>query len=309
MTVAALKKDHLIDYLPAVRGRLKPDAPLGPLTWFRAGGPAEVLFTPADEDDLGQFLKHIPAEIPLTIIGVGSNLLIRDGGISGVVVRLGKGFSAIETEGFTLTAGAAALDMAVARKAAEAGIAGLEFLRGVPGTIGGALTMNAGAYGLETRDVLIEARALTPTGDVVHFTPADLAMAYRHADVPAGTIFMSARFQGTPGDPEVLRARMADITAARQDSQPVKSRTGGSTFKNPAGLKAWELIDQAGCRGLKIGQVQVSELHCNFLINLGAATAAEIEALGEEVRRRVQDISGVLLEWEIRRIGHKGPGA
>ena len=304
MTVAALKKDHLIDYLPEVRGRLTADAPLASYTWFRVGGPAEVLFVPADEADLGTFLKGKPDDIPVTIMGVGSNLLIRDGGISGLVIRLGRGFSNIVTNGTELTAGTAALDMAVARKAADAGIAGLEFLRGVPGTIGGALTMNAGAYSHETKDVLIEARAFTATGERVKYTPQELSMSYRHSAVPEGCIFTSALFRGTPGDPDELRARMADITAAREETQPVKSRTGGSTFKNPTGFKAWELIDQAGCRGLRMGEAEVSELHCNFLINLGAATASDLESLGEEVRRRVQDNSGVLLEWEIRRLGN-----
>ena len=289
--------------LPPVRGSLTHRAPLKDLVWFRAGGPAEWLFRPADAEDLATFLAAKPSDLPVTVIGVGSNLLVRDGGIPGVVVRLSSAFGRIETDGLRVRAGAAALDAAVARAAADAGIAGLEFLRGVPGTIGGALRMNAGCYGCEIKDIFVEATALDGRGNRVTLTPAEMGFVYRNTAVPPGLIFLEAVFEGTPDAPEAIRARMEELSANREASQPVKSRTGGSTFKNPPGHKAWQLIDQAGCRGLRHGGAQVSEKHTNFLINTGAATAADLEALGEDVRRRVKEKSGVTLEWEIKRVG------
>lgn len=295
-----------ISSLPKTRGRLTVDAPLGGLTWFRVGGNAEVLFRPADIDDLAEFLAELPAEIEVTVIGVGSNLLVRDGGVGGVVIRLGGAFAQVDLMDDIVTAGAGALDLNVALTAQEAGLAGLEFLSGVPGTIGGALRMNAGAFGAEMKDVTISATAIDRTGTTQLLTLADLDMSYRHCGCPDDYIFINATLQGRRGQPAAIAGRMAEIKAAREESQPTRVRTGGSTFANPPGRKAWELIDQAGCRGLVIGGAQVSEKHCNFLLNLGDATAADIEALGEEVRRRVQDTSGVDLEWEIRRIGAKG---
>ena len=291
-----------------LHGALAYDQPLAPITWFRVGGPAEILFQPRDEEDLARFLKRKPREMPLTIIGVGSNLLVRDGGIDGAVVRLGRDFNKITVEGTRITAGAAALDVMVAREAQKAGLAGLEFMRGIPGTIGGGLRMNAGAYGREFKDVLKSVRALNRAGSVVELSLADMQFTYRHSHASEELIFVSATFEGTPDNPDEILKRMNEITERRESSQPVKSRTGGSTFKNPpadssGGLKAWQLIDKAGCRGLKIGGAQVSEQHCNFLINTGNATAADLEALGEEVRRRVKVTSGVALEWEIKRLG------
>ncbi|HYA73676.1 MAG TPA: UDP-N-acetylmuramate dehydrogenase [Roseiarcus sp.] len=293
---------------PRLRGRLTADAPLAPFTWFRVGGPAEILFSPADEDDLAYFLKNLPREIPVTVIGLGSNLIIRDGGIRGVVIRLGgKAFGGIETTpDLRVIAGAAALDAHVARAAAEAGIDGLAFFRGVPGSIGGALRMNAGAHGAETRDCLIEARGIDRAGAVRVFANAQMGFSYRHSEAPEDVIFTRAVFQGRRGDPETIRAEMERITREREASQPIREKTGGSTFKNPPGHKAWRLIDAAGCRGLRLGEAEVSTLHCNFLINRGAASAADIEALGEEVRRRVKAQSGVDLEWEIKRVGETG---
>ncbi len=290
---------------PDLRGRLSADAPLAPFTWFRVGGPAEALFSPADEDDLAYFLKSLPREIAVTVIGVGSNLIIRDGGIRGVVIRLGgKAFGAIETTpDWRVIAGAAALDAQVARAPAEAGIDGLAFLRGVPGSIGGALRMNAGAHGGETRDRLIEARGIDRAGAARVFANAQMGFSYRHSEAPEDVIFTRAVFQGRPGDPQAIKAEMERITAAREASQPIREKTRGSTFKNPPGEKAWALIDAAGCRGLRLGDAEVSTMHCNFLINRGAATAADVEALGEEVRRRVKAASGIELEWEIRRVG------
>ena len=290
---------------PGLRGRLTANAPLAPFTWFRVGGPAEILFSPADEDDLAYFLKSLPREIPVTVIGLGSNLIIRDGGIRGVVIRLGgKAFGAIETTpDLRVIAGAAALDAHVARAAAEAGIDGLAFFRGVPGSIGGALRMNAGAHGGETRDCLIEARGIDRAGAVRVFANAQMGFSYRHSEAPEDVIFTRAVFQGRRGDPETIKAEMERITREREASQPIREKTGGSTFKNPPGHKAWRLIEAAGCRGLRLGDAEVSTLHCNFLINRGAATAADIEALGEEVRRRVKAASGVELEWEIKRVG------
>ncbi|MGQ0580439.1 MAG: UDP-N-acetylmuramate dehydrogenase [Reyranella sp.] len=298
----ATSKPHLIDRLPKPRGRLAADAPLGPQTWFRTGGPAEVLFRPADVEDLASFLAALPADVAVTVLGVGSNLLVRDGGVRGVVIRLMRGFTGIAVEGNELVSGAGAPDLNVALTARDHGLAGLEFLSGIPGTIGGAIAMNGGAYGGELSQVLLSAEAVDRRGAVHRVGVADLGFSYRHSAAPADWIFTSARLRATPGDQLAIARRIAEIDAARTESQP-RSRTGGSTFVNPDGHKAWELIDGAGCRGLRIGEAQVSEKHCNFLINLGAATAADIEALGEEVRRRVLVHSGVQLAWEIKRIG------
>ena len=300
---------ELIDRLPAVRGRLTANAPIGPLTWFRVGGPAEVLFRPADPADLAACLAAISPEIPVTVIGVGSNLLVRDGGIPGVVIRLGRGFAEIapKEDGLVGT-GAGALDLNVALTAAEAGIAGLEFLSGIPGTIGGGFRTNAGAYGSEFKDVLVSAEAVDRGGTLHRVTPSELGLAYRHSEAPADWIFTGALFRGSPGDRTAIAQRLSEIQAAREASQPIRARTGGSTFANPPGHKAWELIDRAGCRGLSRGGAMVSEKHANFLINTGGATAADLEGLGEEVRRRVYDHCGIMLEWEIRRIGEPAAG-
>ena len=290
--------------LPQLRGRLLANEPLAPLTWFRVGGPAQVLFMPEDESDLAYLLANLPREIPVTVIGLGSNLIVRDGGVAGVVVRLGRGFGETKIEaGNRVRSGTAVPDLRVAKAAQEAGIAGLAFYRGIPGAIGGALRMNGGAYGRETKDVLIDARGVDRAGKVRTYTNAEMGFTYRHCGVPEDVIFTAALFEGSAGDRAAIAAEMDEITSKRETTQPVKSRTGGSTFKNPPGHKAWQLIDAAGCRGLIVGGAQVSELHCNFLINLGNATAADIERLGEEVRRRVKDKSGVTLEWEIKRIG------
>jgi len=293
----------LLDRLPPLRGRLTPDAPLAQLTWFRVGGAAELLFRPADVDDLLAFLAAKPPEVPLTVIGVASNLLVRDGGIAGVVLRLARGFAEIRAEGDEVEAGAAALDLNVARVAAEAGIGGLEFLCGVPGTVGGAVRMNAGAYGRETKDVLVWAELALPGGRLVRLTADELGLSYRRSRLPEGAVVTRARFKGEPKPAADVLARMGEIQAQRQATQPIRSRTGGSTFANPPGHKAWQLIDAAGCRGLRVGEAQVSEQHCNFLINLGGAIAADIETLGEEVRRRVKAQSGIELEWEIKIVG------
>lgn len=291
--------------MPQLRGKLVANQPLASFTWFRSGGPAQAFFTPADEDDLAYFLKNLPADVPLTLIGAGSNMIIRDGGVPGVVMRLaGKAFTDIAIEDdHRIRAGAAVPDVKVARAAAEAGIAGLSFFRGIPGSIGGALRMNAGAHGGEVTDVLIEARGLDRQGNLRIFTHADMGFSYRHSRAPTNIIFTQALFQGRPGDPAAILAEMDEITAAREAAQPIKEKTGGSTFKNPPGNKAWQLVDAAGCRGLIVGDAQVSPMHCNFLINRGNATSADIENLGEEVRRRVKAHSGVELEWEIKRIG------
>ncbi len=295
---------ELIGRLPLLRGKLHSDVALGETSWFRVGGAAEVFFKPADADDLVYFLKNTPTGIPVTTIGLSSNLLIRDGGIPGIVIKLGKGFGGITIEeGHKIRAGTGVPDTKLARAAADAGIAGLSFLRGIPGSVGGAIRMNGGAYGAETKDVLIEVRAVTRDGETKVLSNKDLGFSYRHSDVEEGLIFTEALFQGKPGDADKIRAEMNDITDSREETQPVKSRTGGSTFKNPPGQKAWELIDAAGCRGLTTGGAQVSEKHCNFLINTGEASAADLEDLGEEVRRRVKEKCGVGLEWEIRRIG------
>jgi UDP-N-acetylmuramate dehydrogenase len=300
---------RLIDRLPAVRGTLEAGAALAPLTRFRVGGPAEILFRPADADDLAAFLAARPADVPVTVIGVGSNLLVRDGGVPGIVVRLGRGFGEINVDGLTIHAGGAALDPAVAEAASRAGIAGLEFLIGVPGTVGGALRMNAGAYGTEIKDVLVEARALDLAGVTHRLTRADLTFVYRGSSMPEGWIVTEAVLAGKPGDPAAISKRVAEIKASREATQPTSARTGGSTFANPPDARAWELIERAGCRGMKRGGAQVSEMHCNFLINTGTATAADIEALGEQVRHRVAETSGVALDWEIRRIGVAQSGA
>ena len=290
--------------LPQTRGRLLSNQSLKELTWFRVGGPAQVLFMPEDEADLAYFLANVPPETPVTVIGLGSNLIVRDGGVPGVVIRLGRGFGDMTVEqGARIRVGAAVPAVKVARAAQDAAIAGLSFFRGIPGAIGGALRMNGGAYGRETRDVLIEARGVDRHGRLHVFANADMNYSYRHCGLSEDVIFTQALFQGSPGDRAVIAEEMNKITEAREATQPIKSRTGGSTFKNPPGRKAWQLIDAAGCRGLRIGNAQVSELHCNFLINLGNASAADIETLGETVRARVKDDSGVELEWEIKRIG------
>jgi UDP-N-acetylmuramate dehydrogenase len=298
---------HLIDLLPQVRGRAQAAAPLGPATWFRVGGPAEVLLRPADTDDLCAALAALPDEVPVTPIGAASNLIVRDGGVQGVVVRLARGFGTISVEPDGVIAGAAALDATVAEHAAMAGLAGLEFLCGIPGTVGGAVAMNAGAYGGDVATCLDWAEIVTRPGELLRIPAAQLGFSYRHATLPPGGIVVRARFRAQPGDAATIAARMAQIRTAREATQPVRARTGGSTFRNPlpgvSTLRAWELIDAAGCRGLVRGGAQVSEKHCNFLINTGNATAADIEGLGEEVRRRVRAASGVVLEWEIRRIG------
>jgi UDP-N-acetylmuramate dehydrogenase len=291
------------DALPPVRGTYTQAAALKDLVWFRAGGPAEILFRPADADDLATFLYARSPETRLSVIGVGSNLLVRDGGIPGVVIRLPGAFGKISVEGARIRVGAAALDAAVARAAADAGIGGLEFLRGIPGTVGGALKMNAGCYGKEIKDIFVEATAIDGKGNKVTLSAADMGFVYRKAQVPGDLIFINAVFEGVRDDPALVRARMDVLVEQRESTQPVKSRTGGSTFKNPPGHKAWQLIDEAGCRGLMHGAAQVSEKHCNFLINTGDATATDIEALGEEVRARVKAKSGVELEWEIKRVG------
>jgi UDP-N-acetylmuramate dehydrogenase len=290
---------------PDLKGRLSANEPLAPLTWFRVGGPAQLFFQPADEDDLAYLLQRLPRDLPVQVVGLGSNLIVRDGGVEGMVIRLGgRAFNDIVVEeGGRLRVGAAAPDQFVAKRAAELGLAGFEFLRGVPGAIGGALRMNAGAHGGETKDIFIEARAVTRTGEVEILSAAAMDFSYRHCGARRDLIFTSALFQGRPGDKTAILAEMERITAAREAAQPIREKTGGSTFKNPPGAKAWELVDKAGCRGLVVGDAQVSPMHCNFLINRGQARAADIEALGEEVRRRVRETSGVDLQWEIKRIG------
>jgi UDP-N-acetylmuramate dehydrogenase len=296
--------EALIAKLPKARGRLEPNVSMAELTWFRTGGPAEVLFAPADEDDLAAFLAQLSDDVPVYPVGVGSNLLVRDGGIAGVVVRLGRGFGQLEAlDHYRILAGAAVPDVKVARFALDKGIGGLTFLRGIPGTIGGALRMNGGAYGGETKDVLVEARGIDRRGRKLVLSNKDMSYSYRHCGAPEDIIFTAAVLQGEKGDPAEIAAAMEEITSRRESTQPVKTRTGGSTFKNPAGAKAWQLIDQAGLRGFAIGPAKVSELHCNFLINEGGATAAQLEELGETVRRRVQQSSGIELEWEIKRVG------
>lgn len=290
--------------MPDLRGRLKANALMSEITWFRVGGPAQLLFTPADEDDLAYFLKNKPVELPITVIGLGSNLLVRDGGIPGVVIRLGRGFNQIEPlEGHRLRVGTAVPDMKLARAAAEHGIAGLSFYRGIPGSIGGALRMNAGAHGGETRDFLVEARAVGYDGEVHVFAAEDMGHTYRHCALPYRYVFTSAVFQGRAGSREEIEQANREVVDYREEKQPVKDRTGGSTFKNPPGHSSWKLIDEAGCRGLRVGGAVVSQKHCNFLINEGEATGTDIERLGETVRKRVFENSGIQLEWEIKRLG------
>lgn len=300
----AKKPTDLLTRLPAVRGKLRAGAELAKTNWFRVGGEAEVLFRPADESDLAYFLKEKPADVPVTVLGVGSNLIVRDGGLDGVVIRLGGVFVDMRVEGDLLHCGAGALDLNVAQLAQEHGLAGLEFLSGIPGTIGGALRMNAGAYGREIQDVLVSARAMDEDGRIHTLSPQDMQFSYRRSyGVPEGWIFLGCTLRGQAGDKAAIAAEMQRIADARGETQPIKSRTGGSTFKNPEGHKAWQLVDAAGCRGLTIGGAQMSELHCNFMLNTGNATAKDLESLGEEVRKRVHAHSGVELEWEIRRIG------
>jgi UDP-N-acetylmuramate dehydrogenase len=308
--MTARRAHRLIDRLPTVRGRYSENVSLAGITWFRVGGPAEVLFRPADRDDLMSFLAQCPADVPIQPIGVGSNLLVRDGGIPGVVIRLGRGFTDIKqvVGEPVLIVGAATLDVKVALTARDCAIAGLEFLRGVPGTIGGALKMNAGAYGREIRDVLVAAEAVDRQGKLHPLSPVDLGLDYRHSEVPDDMVLIGATLKGHFGDKTAIAHRMTEINQAREASQPIRARTGGSTFANPEGRKAWELIDKAGCRGLMRGGAQVSTQHCNFLINTGAATAADLEGLGEEVRRRVQELTGETLRWEILRIGNYANG-
>ena len=303
MMAAAMHTSHLIDRLPKVRGRLTADAPLAQVTWFRVGGPAEVMFRPADVEDLSAFLAAKPADVPVTVVGVASNLLVRDGGIKGVVIRLGRGFVEIDTKDNVVTAGAGALDFNVALTAREAGIGGLEFLSGIPGTVGGGLRMNAGAYGSEFKDVLESAAALDAAGGHHELSLDDLHLSYRHSGVPADWIFVAARFKGADDDKLAIARRMGEIQEAREQSQPIRAKTGGSTFANPPGHKAWQLIDEAGCRGIRRGGAMISDKHANFLINTGEATAADIESLGEEVRARVLAKTGITLEWEIKRVG------
>ncbi|NQU60666.1 MAG: UDP-N-acetylmuramate dehydrogenase [Rhodospirillales bacterium] len=301
--MTAERLTHLIESFPPVRGELIADASLARFSWFKVGGPAEVLFEPADGDDLAGFLSAKPAEVPVTVIGVASNIIVRDSGVDGVVVRMGRGFSQIEVEEDEILAGAGATDINVARRAHEAGLAGLEFLSGIPGTIGGAIRMNAGAYGREIKDVVIEAEALDASGGRHRQGPADLGFGYRSSALPDDWIVVSARLRAEPGDKGAIEQRMNEIKSEREQTQPVRTPTGGSTFKNPEGHKAWELIEKSGCRGLTRGGAQVSGMHCNFLINTGNATAADLEGLGEEVRRRVLEATGVKLEWEIRFLG------
>ena len=290
--------------MPKVRGKLTPNAPLAPLVWFKSGGRAEWLFEPKDETDLVDFLHELDPAIPLMALGLGSNLIVRDGGVPGVVVRLGKAFARIEQLGDTaLRCGGGASGILVSSTARDAGIAGLEFLRGIPGTVGGFVRMNGGAYGREVRDILVSAKLALRSGELIEWPLDRLGYTYRHSEAPEGAVVVEATFRGTLGEPEAIGAEMDAIARAREESQPLRSRTGGSTFKNPPGHKAWALVDAAGCRGLRQGDAQVSEKHCNFLLNLGSATSADIEALGEEVRRRVLAKSNINLEWEIQRVG------
>jgi UDP-N-acetylmuramate dehydrogenase len=304
--MAAWVMPNLAESLPKLRGRVQSEAVLGPQTWFRVGGPAEALVRPADAADLSDFLAALPPVVPVTVIGAASNLIVRDGGVHGVVVKLGRGFADIVVEPDGIVAGAAALDVTVAETAAAAGLAGLEFLSGIPGALGGAVAMNAGAYGSDIAACLDWAEIVTRSGELVRRGVHQLGFEYRHSSLPPGGVVVRLRLRARRGDAAAIAARMAEIRANREASQPVRARTGGSTFRNPPGMKAWELIDAAGCRGLTSGAAQVSEKHCNFLINTGGATAADIEGLGEEVRRRVHDASGVDLQWEIRRIGVPG---
>jgi len=303
--MTARKKSALLlcDRLPAVRGRYTQAAPLNMLTWFRVGGSAEVLFEPKDHEDLATFLKGKPADVPLTLLGLGSNVLVRDGGVPGVVIKLGRAFATIKILDTTLRVGAGAFDRAIAMASRDGGITGLEFLSGIPGTFGGALRMNAGAYGREIKDVVVEAEALDADGTQRRLLASELDFSYRHTAVPEDWVFTSATLIGEKGDAEEIGRRIAEIAGAREETQPIRTRTGGSTFMNPPGAMAWELIERSGCRGLKIGGAAISKKHCNFLINTGGATAADLETLGEEIQRRVFKKTGVQLEWEIRCIG------
>lgn len=295
-----------LENLPEIRGSYRQNADLSKINWFNVGGHAEIMFRPADSDDLIHFLKNKPSGLAVTVLGVGSNLLVRDGGIDGVVIRLGRGFTDISYDGTFVHAGAGALSFNVATSVAEHGISGLEFLVGIPGTIGGALAMNAGAYGGDIASVLESAQAIDESGNLHNLTPSDIGYIYRGNTLPEGMIFTNCILRGARGDRDAIKARLAEITATREETQPIRSKTSGSTFKNPPGLKAWQLIDEAGCRGLKIGGAQVSEKHCNFFINTGGATSEDIETLGEEVRRRVKEKTGVDLVWEVKIIGKKG---
>lgn len=295
--------------MPDLRGRLASGAALSEITWFRVGGPAQVLFTPADEADLAYFLARLPSDIPVFTIGLGSNLLVRDGGVAGVVIRLGRGFSRIEVEaGHCIRVGTAVPDVKLARAAADASIAGLAFYRGIPGSVGGALRMNAGAHGSETKDVLVEARCVDRQGNIRLLSLSDMHFTYRHCGVPTDVVFTEALYQGKPGDPAEIAHQMDEVAQYREANQPIKERTGGSTFKNPPGNSAWKLVDAAGCRGYRVGGAKVSEMHCNFLINDQGASAEDIERLGETVRARVEANSGVHLDWEIIRLGEPLPG-
>ena len=299
---------ELIAAMPDLRGRLSANASLADVTWFRVGGPAQVLFTPADEADLAYFLKHRPGNVAVQVVGLGSNLLVRDGGVPGVVIRLGRGFGEIKVDGQRLRAGTALPDVKVSRAAAEAGIRGLAFYRGIPGSIGGALRMNAGAHGRETKDCLVSARAVDPQGNIHVLSLADMGFTYRHCGIQKDWIFTEATFEGERGDPAEILKEMDEVADYREKNQPIKERTGGSTFKNPDGHSAWKLVDQAGCRGMRVGGAKVSEMHCNFLINDKQATGEDVEALGETVRARVLAQSGITLNWEIIRVGVPKPG-
>ncbi len=301
--MSAARKLPFDTAMPALRGILTPNASIADLIWFRTGGPADYLFEPADVDDLAHFLKNCPADVPIYPIGLGSNLIVRDGGVEGVVIRLGKPFSSVKMSGDILTCGGGTPGILVASTARDHALAGLEFLRGIPGTVGGAVKMNGGAYGRETADCLVDAQILSRAGVLKTVSAAELGFTYRHSTIAGDSIVVAARFRGAPGDKAAITAEMDRIAQEREASQPLRSRTGGSTFKNPPGHKAWKLVDDAGCRGFRIGGAQVSEKHTNFLINTGDATSADIEALGEEVRRRVKEQSGITLDWEIARIG------
>ncbi len=295
----------LLSRLPQVRGKLTPNAPLKDMTWFRVGGPAEILFSPADSEDLAQFLKNLPDDVSVTFLGVGSNTLVRDGGVPGVVIKLGPAFGKISVEGDTLHAGAGALDLNVSRAARDASLTGLEFLSGIPGTLGGAIRMNAGSYGSDIKKILVAVTLVTRAGEVKTISPDELGLSYRLCQAPADWIFVEAVLRGRAGDKNQIEARMKEIQAERTASQPIHEKTSGSTFANPPGHKAWQLIEEAGCRGLRIGGAMMSQQHCNFMINTGDATAEDLENLGEEVRRRVREKSGLELRWEIRMIGVK----
>ena len=303
MMAARRIRTDLAERLPRVRGRYDVMADLGRMTWFRVGGPAEVLYSPADVEDLAAFLKNRPDDVPLHVVGLGSNMLVRDGGVPGVVIHLGKAFCGITTDGLNVRCGAGAIDATIATAARDASIAGLEFLTGIPGTIGGGMRMNAGAYGAEIKDIFVSATALDAKGEVHQLSAADMGFSYRHCDVAEDWIFTGAELRGTPGNQDAITARIREIRTERDQTQPTQARTGGSTFANPPGSKAWALVDAAGCRGFIRGGAQISHKHANFLINTGTATAADLEGLGEDVRKRVKDQSGIELVWEVRRIG------